>query len=79
MAGLIAQWREDRGRATIIQLGNFERGIASIAAPDRDLSGGVVAAISATRAFATDEDIDPAVRDSVHQCARRISTLLGGR
>jgi len=77
MAELVTQWRRDRDSETIVQMGSFERGIASVAAPVRDLSGGIIAAINATRAFTSEEDIDPSITDSVLQCARRISAALG--
>lgn len=77
MADLLAQWRRDRENDAIVQIGSFERGIASVAAPIRDMSGGVVAAINATRAYTTDEDIDPVIIASVRDCARRISVMLG--
>lgn len=77
VAEVLAQWRRDIGRDTIVQLGNFERGIASVAAPIRDMSGGVVAAINATRAYTTEETIDPEVIDHVRNCAARISVMLG--
>lgn len=79
LSDLIGQWRRDRDSETIVQIGSFERGIASVAAPVRDMSGGVVAAINATRAFSTEDEIDPAIVASVRDCARRISVLLGRR
>lgn len=71
------QWREDRESKVVVQLGSFERGMASIAAPIRDISGGIVGAINATRAFDEPESPDIAVIDAVKSCARAISFHLG--
>ena len=77
MATLLAQWRADRARDVVVQLGSFERGMASVAAPIRDISGGIVGAINATRAFDAPAPPDQSVIDAVTSCARAISRHLG--
>lgn len=74
---LLQQWREDRGRDVIMQLGSFERGMASIAAPIHDMSGAIVGAINATRGFERPEEPDADVVEAVKDCARAISRQLG--
>lgn len=51
--------------------------MASVAAPIRDISGGIVGAINATRAFDAPETPDDSVIDAVKACARAISRHLG--
>lgn len=77
MAGIVDQWRRDRASDIVVQIGSFERGVASVAAGVRDMSGGIVAAINATRAVQTADEVEPRVAAAVRDCARRISTLLG--
>ena len=77
MQNLLTQWQADQGRGVIVQLGSFERGMASVAAPIRDISGSIVAAINATRAFDTPEAPDDEVIEAVTLCARAISRQLG--
>lgn len=77
MAGLLEQWRADCGRDVVVHLGSFERGMASVAAPIRDISGGIVGAINATRAFDAPEAPDGSVIAAVKSCARAISRHLG--
>ena len=60
------------------QIGSFETGIASIAAPVRDMSGSVVAAINLTRPVMSEmTDIDAQIRREVINCAMAISRMLG--
>ncbi|MCV0378403.1 IclR family transcriptional regulator [Nitratireductor sp.] len=75
-----AQWKRDRNERSIVQIGNFETGIASIAAPVRDIEGNVVAAINATQAASADriDSIDASVRREVVRTADAITRLLGG-
>jgi DNA-binding IclR family transcriptional regulator len=75
-ADLLGQWRRDRGAGTVVQIDRFETGIASVAAPVRDLSGRTVAAISAARAGMGAEAAE-ALKDPVAATARRIAELLG--
>ena len=77
LAEVLAQWRRDRDSETVAQIGSFEAGIASVAAPVRDMSGRVIAAINATNAAEGSGAIPPQVRDAVRAAAHRISTLLG--
>ena len=77
---LVAQWQRDRGTPAIVQIGSFETGIASIAAPVRDIEGNVVAAINATQSASADrvDSIDTSIRDEVVRTADAITRLLGG-
>lgn len=77
MAALLDQWRGDCGRNVVVHMGSFERGMASVAAPIRDISGGIVGAINATRAYDAPEAPDDSVIDAVKSCARAISRHLG--
>lgn len=72
-----AQWRRDRETVCVEQIGSFEAGIASVAAPVRDLSGRTIAAINATNAADGSASIPPQVRDAVRDAAERISRLMG--
>lgn len=79
LTALLAQWRSDRGQPHISHVGDFEAGIASIAAPVRDMSGGVTAAINLS-AVANDDNVaelDGALADEIDRTAARVSTLLG--
>ncbi len=77
MTELTAQWKRDRAGGTVVQIGSFERGMASVAAPVRDMSGGIVAAVNATRARQADDRIEDRVVAAVTATASRISQLLG--
>ncbi|SEO98503.1 DNA-binding transcriptional regulator, IclR family [Salinihabitans flavidus] len=79
MAELLRQWQRDREAGTVVQIGSFETGMASVAAPVRDMSGGVIAAVSATRAYTDAEEVTPDLRARVRDCASRISGMLGAR
>ncbi len=70
--------RTDRARGHVVHLGEFEAGVASIAAPLRDAAGRVVAAInlSATLAEAP-EARRRAAREAVIAAASAISRDLG--
>ncbi|MGX1309029.1 DNA-binding IclR family transcriptional regulator [Amorphus suaedae] len=79
LSGVLAQWRDDRGRAHVSHVGDFEAGIASIAAPVRDMTGRVVAAINLSAA-ATPENVaelDGGLAAAITRTAERVSTLLG--
>ncbi|MCJ7873527.1 IclR family transcriptional regulator [Phaeobacter sp. J2-8] len=80
-AALLKQWQDDRGRDTIIQVGEFEAGMASIAAPVRDMTNAVVAAINLTRMTSAppSTQVSDALRTEVVQAAERLSHLLGWR
>lgn len=77
---LVAQWRRDRKADAIVQIGKFETGIASIAAPVRDIEGRVVAAINITQATSSDTSavIEGGLRQKVVDAAAAITRLLGG-
>lgn len=77
---LVAQWRRDRKAEAVVQIGSFETGIASVAAPVRDISGNIVAAINVTRAASGNvvDDIEAGVRTEVLRTAAAITRLLGG-
>ncbi|SMH38343.1 IclR family transcriptional regulator [Maritimibacter sp. HL-12] len=77
LADILARSRRDRAAETVVQVGSFEAGVASAAAPVRDLSGNVIAAINATLATETRSSVPEEVRREVHDTARRISHLLG--
>lgn len=50
VATVLANSQKDRQGQTVVHEGQFESGLCSVAAPVRDMSGAVVAAISATKA-----------------------------
>ncbi len=64
----------DAASDTVMHEGQFESGLCSVAAPVRDMSGAVIAAISATK---TAERIAPEVRQAVRASAHAISRGLG--
>ncbi|MGH6763667.1 MAG: IclR family transcriptional regulator [Phyllobacterium sp.] len=76
---ILAQWKRDRNRQTITHIGDFQAGIASIAAPLRDMTGMVVAAINLSTQAEPDaiETLNKTVIAELQQTAKRISTLLG--
>jgi len=77
VADILAQCRRDRGAETVVQVGNFEAGVASAAAAVRDLSGNVIAAINATLATEAGAGVPDEVRQDVQETAAWISHLLG--
>jgi DNA-binding IclR family transcriptional regulator len=80
LSELIAQWRRDREADVVVQIGNFETGIASVAAPVRDIEGNAVAAINVTRSASSDapDSIEAGMRQAVLATAASITRLLGG-
>lgn len=76
-ADILRQWRRDRAAQVVVQVGSFERGIASVAAPVRDMSGGILAAINLTSASSGNDRISDAIIAAVQDGATRISRLLG--
>lgn len=66
----------DKQSATIQSVGQFESGLCSVAAPVSDMSGQVVAAISATKVASS---IPPGIVDQVLKAAEAISRGLGWR
>jgi DNA-binding IclR family transcriptional regulator len=78
LAVLARQARSDRARGHVMQLGSFETGIASVAAPLRDAAGGVVAAINLSARLAeAPEPRRRAARDALLGASVAISRRLG--
>lgn len=79
VSALLAQARRDLDRGHVVQMGEFEQGIASVAAPLRDVTGQVVAAINVAGAMARTGDartLEPIVQN-VMASAVEISRGLG--
>jgi DNA-binding IclR family transcriptional regulator len=75
---LLRRARADRARGHVVHLGEFEAGMASIAAPLRDAAGGVVAAINLAAPLA--EATEPrrrAARAALLETAAAVSRSLG--
>lgn len=72
-AALLA-WQQDRQSSCVIQVGTFESGLCSVAAPVFDMSGAVIAAISATKVA---DSVPGKVKKSVLRTAATISQGLG--
>jgi len=68
--------KADQGLSHVESVGLFESGLCSVAAPVRDISDQVVAAISVTKVAS---DIPRDVVDQVLHCAQAISRGLGWR
>ena len=85
VAALLAQARRDANRGHVTQFGEFEQGIASIAAPLCDVSGRVVAAINIAGAIAQsaktklDGPIIRNVLDAATAISRRLGFATAGR
>ena len=78
---LIAQLARDRAQGVVLSRSNFERGIASVAAPVFDADGAVAAAINITTPESTlsGDDLETWIRDAVVETAATISEWLGHR
>jgi PcaR/PcaU/PobR family beta-ketoadipate pathway transcriptional regulator len=78
---LIAQLARDRAQGCVLSRSNFERGIASVAAPVFDAEGAVIAAINITTPESTlsGDDLETGIRDAVVETAAAISEWLGHR
>jgi len=78
---LIAQLARDRAQGYVLSRSNFERGIASVAAPIFDAQGAVTAAINITtpESTLTGDDLETWIRDAVVETAATISEWLGHR
>jgi len=78
---LIAQLARDRAQGYVLSRSNFERGIASVAAPVFDAEDGVIAAINITTPESTlsGDDLETRIRDAVVETAATISEWLGHR
>lgn len=78
LAQIMRRARADRTRGLVVHRGEFEAGIASVAAPLRDAAGRVVAAINLSAPVAEEPEAQHrAVHDAVLQAAAKISTSLG--
>ena len=77
MAGILDQWRRDRASQTVIQIGSFEAGVTSVAAPLHDMSGKLVAAINATSNSDPGNTVPKEIVKAVEATAQRISALMG--
>lgn len=67
----------DRARGFALSKGFFQRGVAAVAAPVRDESGSIVAAINATAPAEQESEHLEAVAAAVVQTAAAISSQLG--
>ena len=67
-------WDIDRTAESVIHIGSFENGLCSVAAPVFDMSGSVVAAISATKVA---YNVPIGVEKQVLKTAKAISIGLG--
>ncbi|HUT48528.1 MAG TPA: IclR family transcriptional regulator [Alphaproteobacteria bacterium] len=78
---LIAQLARDRAQGHVLGRSNFERGIASVAAPIFDAEDAVIAAINITTPESTlsGDDLETRMRDAVVETAATISEWLGHR
>lgn len=74
VAAVLANQADDAGAETVIHEGQFESGLCSVASPVRDMSGAVVAAISATK---TAQALPGEVVSRTVETARAISRALG--
>lgn len=79
MAALLDRARKDSARGIVVHVGDFEAGIAAAAAPLRDLTGGVVAAINLTAPAQTrgQDAVPDDVRAALDASAKRLSRMLG--
>ena len=74
LANVLANAERDRQAQTVLHEGQFESGLCSAAAPIRDMSGAVVAAISATK---TGHDLNDLIESQTLLTAHAISKGLG--
>ncbi|KUJ82730.1 hypothetical protein AVO45_18810 [Ruegeria marisrubri] len=76
---ILAQAENDRAAGLVIHTGDFEAKIVSAAAPIRDVSRDMVAAINVTRAKSPEAlaEVEGVVRGKLLETADRISRLLG--
>lgn len=71
---VLANCSRDRQAKTVVHEGQFESGLCSVAAPVRDISGAVIAAISATKSGPESSDF---IENQTLDAARAISKGLG--
>jgi IclR family pca regulon transcriptional regulator len=79
LPGLLDQVQGDRGAEVVWHMGDFEAGVLSAAAPVRDLTGRVAAAINLTSARSPRPGAAEraAIADDLLATARQISKLMG--
>lgn len=79
LADLLKQLTEDRSEGFVVQNSVYEPGVASVAAPVRDMTDRVVAAIniSAVALFTNDAELNGALKAEVIATAQAISQDLG--
>jgi DNA-binding IclR family transcriptional regulator len=79
VAALRALLAEDRRRGYAVSTAFFERGVTAVAAPVRDHTGRVVAAVNVTAVDAAldPRELDGAIKDRVCAAAAAIAALLG--
>jgi DNA-binding IclR family transcriptional regulator len=79
LSELLTQLAEDRANGFVIQNSGHEPGIASIAAPIRDVTGNIVAAIniSVVALFTSDAELNGPLKSEVLAAAAAISRDLG--
>lgn len=76
---LLVQLRAERANGFVIQMSGYETGVAGIAAPVRDASGRVVAAVNVAAVVPSLESISVEIQDAVRRTASEISRDLGAR
>jgi DNA-binding IclR family transcriptional regulator len=79
LAELLKQLAEDRREGFVVQNATYEPGVASVAAPVRDMTDRIVAAIniSAVALFTNDTELNGALKAEVVATAQAISQDLG--
>ena len=79
IAGLLKQLAEDRVTGAVVQNSIYEQGVASVAAPVRDMTGRVVAAIniSVVALFTSEAELNGPLKAEVEAAAEAISRDLG--
>jgi DNA-binding IclR family transcriptional regulator len=79
LPAILSRAAQDRQTEAVVHAGDFEAGIVSAAAPVRDMTGRVIAAINVTAPHTPDAlaDLDSDVRDVLVATAGRISRMLG--
>ena len=79
LPALLAQAERDAAQPTVFHVAGYEAGVASVAAPVRDVTGAVVAAInlSAVALDTSEEALRGPLAREVAACAARISQALG--
>lgn len=74
VASVMSSWNKDQGAKYVTHIGSFESGLCSVAAPVFDMSGAIIAAISATKVADT---ISESVKHAVVQAAMNVNRGMG--